>query len=189
MKSMITIPLMLLLHLSLYAQEMAKEPEGEDAEPFYRHSLGLTIGHEHAFSGRTESGKKQVAILPFWGIDYNFSFSEKWKIGLHTDFIIETFYVEKNLNKEEEEVQERSKPFAPALMGIYKPSKHWSFGLGMGAEFAKEENYALTRAAIEYGVEMRNGWEMFGSFQYDFRWSAYDTWTLGLGVAKGFGRK
>ncbi len=187
MKRMITFLMMLMLHLSMQAQEMEAEKE---KEPFYRHSLGLTIGHEHAFSGRTETGKKEVAILPFWGLDYNFAFSEKWKIGLHTDFIIETFYVEKNLSGgEDEEIAERSKPFAPALMGIYKPTKHWSFGLGMGAEFAKEENFALTRAAVEYGVEMRNGWEMFGSFQYDFRWSAYDTWTIGLGVAKGFGRR
>jgi hypothetical protein len=30
-------------------------------------------------------------------------------------------------------------------MGIYKPGESWSFLLGFGGEFAKEENYFLTR--------------------------------------------
>jgi len=49
-------------------------------------------------------------------------------------------------------VVERSFPIAPAVMGFYKPTEHWSFGLGMGGEFEKEENYLLNRVAVEYGV-------------------------------------
>lgn len=177
-----------LIATNCYSQETADEKEGsEKFKP--AHSLGLTIGHEHSFNGVNAEGKKETLILPFWGLDYNFQFAPKFAIGLHTDFIVESFKVEKNLDGDEGETVERSRPVAPAIMGFYKPCEHWSFGLGMGGEFAKEENYLLTRAAVEYGVEMRKGWEVSGSLQYDFRWKAYDTWTIGLGISKAMGRK
>lgn len=155
-----------------------------------KHSIGLMIGHAQVFNGRDAEGKRKTLSLPMWGLDYNYKLSHKWQIGLHTDFITETFEVEKNLEGGgQEEVVERSKPIAPAIMGVYKPNHHWGFGLGLGGEFAKEENYALTRAAVEYGAEIRNGWEVFGAIQYDFRWNAYDTWTIGLGISKSFGKK
>ena len=62
-------------------------------------------------------------------------------IGLHTDIVLETFEVEKNLEGGTEEVVERTRPIAPAILFIYKPTEHWSLGLGVGGEFAKEENY------------------------------------------------
>ena len=177
---------LLLISTVLIAQENEKEA-GEKFEP--KHSIGLTIGHEHAFSGRNADGKRETEILPFWGIDYNFQFAPKFVIGLHTDIVVETFEVEKNLEGGTEEVVERTRPIAPALVLFYKPTEHWSFGFGMGAEFAKEENYTLNRLAIEYGCEIRRGWEVFGGLQYDFRWKAYDTWTIGLGISKEIGGK
>ncbi|RFM27329.1 hypothetical protein DXN05_14980 [Deminuibacter soli] len=152
------------------------------------HSIGLNIGHEHAFSGIDENGKKKLTVLPYWGLDYNFQFARKFAIGIHTDFVAETFKVEKNAGSENE-VVERSYPIAPAMLFFFKPTEHWSFGLGLGGEFAKEEDYYLTRFAVEYGTPIRKGWEVFGVFQYDFRWDAYDTWTIGLGISKAFGKK
>lgn len=119
---------LLFLHVAVDAQE--------------KHSVGLTIGHAQ--------GKRKTLSLPMWGLDYNYKLSHKWQLGLHTDFITETFEVEKNLEGGgHDEVVERSSPIAPAIMGLYKPNHHWGFGLGLGAEFAKEENYALTRASVE----------------------------------------
>lgn len=154
-----------------------------------RHSLLLMIGHEHSFNGRDDEGKKKVLILPFYGLDYNYRISEKFSIGLHTDFVVESFKVEKNLKSDTSEVVERTRPVAPAVMAFYKAGKHWSFGLGMGGEFAREENYWLNRAGVEYASEIRNGWEVSGGIQYDFRWKAYDTYTIGLGIGKSFGKK
>jgi hypothetical protein len=149
----------------------------------------LTIGHEHAFSGRSEDNEKQVLILPFWGVDYDFHFVRKFSVGIHTDFVIESFKVEKNLASGPNEVVERTRPIAPALMGSFMPSENWSFSLGLGGEFSKEEDYVLNRLAAEYGADIRNGWEVAASLQYDFRWNAYDTWTIGLGLSKAFAPK
>ncbi|WP_123864611.1 hypothetical protein [Chitinophaga barathri] len=151
------------------------------------HNVGINIGHEHSFHGIDEDGDSKTSILPYWGIDYNFRFARKFSFGLHIDLVLETFEVEKNLEKAETVVT-RTRPVAPALMGFYKPTEHWSFGLGMGAELAKEESFVLNRAAVEYGVEIRKGWEVYGVFQYDIRWKAYDTWTIGLGIGKTFGK-
>ncbi len=182
----ILVVILMVVGLTAFGQEQSSAGE----EKFHpKHSISLTIGHEHVFNGRDENGKKNTLILPFWGIDYNFQFAPKFAIGLHTDLIVESFEVEKNLESGTEEVVERTRPIAPAVMGFYKPTKHWNFGLGIGGEFAKEENYLLARLGIEYGAEIGKEWEVFGGVQYDFRWKAYDTWTIGLGIAKGFGRK
>jgi hypothetical protein len=165
-----------------FAQE---EKQATIEEAFHpSHQLSLMIGHAHVFEGRDENGKKEVLSMPSWSFDYNYCFHPKWAIGLHTDFIMEKFKVEKSENKE---IVERSYPIAPAVMGIVKPTKHWSFMLGMGAEFAKEENFVLTRAGIEYGAEISEAWEVFGSLSYDFKWNAYDTWGIGLGISREFG--
>lgn len=194
MKNFLAILVMVVFTLNAMAQEHVSdsaEVKGrEDEHHLFKptHSLGLAIGHAHVFGGRDADGNKKVLALPFWGLDYNFQFAPKWSVGLHTDIIVETFFVAKNFEGgNEEEVVERSKPISPALMGFFKPTHHWSFGLGVGGEFAKEENYFLNRSAIEYGGEIGKGWEVFGVLQYDFRWNAYDTWSIGMGIAKSLG--
>jgi hypothetical protein len=166
----------------------AREKEGKAVgeEPFTPHSsIGIALNHAHIFRGRDPLGKKKSIGLPAWALDYNYHISPKWAIGLHTDVIFEQYII---ANHEGEEI-ERSRPIAPALMGVYKPGEHWSFLAGVGGEFAKEENFFLTRLGIEYGVEIRKGWEVFGTFSYDIKWKGYDSWLLGLGVSKAFGGK
>lgn len=189
-RSLIIFPLLFLAFSSQLAaqeKEEKKEPHHtahSENEEFKPHStIGLVVSHAHVFTGRDANGDKKVLALASWGIDYNYHLSPKWAVGLHTDIIIESFKVEEH----DGEIIERSYPIAPALMGIYKPSHHWSLMAGAGAEFAKEENFFLTRLGVEYGAEIRNGWEVFGSLAYDIKWNAYDSWVLGLGISKAFG--
>jgi hypothetical protein len=164
-------------------KELHKTASSEH-ETFKPHStIGLVVSHAHVFAGRDENGGKKVLDLASWGIDYNYHFSPKWAMGLHTDIIIESFKVE---GHDGEEI-ERSYPIAPAMMGIYKPNHHWSLMAGAGAEFAEEGNFFLTRLGVEYGVEIRKGWEVMGALAYDIKWNGYDTWVLGLGISKAFG--
>lgn len=152
-----------------------------------RHQAAVSVNHAYVFEGRDQNGDRNTLILPSWGIDYTYQFHSKWAAGIHTDFIIEKFKTQKIYsNSEELETIERSYPVAPALMAVYKPNEKWSFLLGLGGEFAKEEDFFLTRAGIEYGYELSGGWEVFGTFSYDIKWNAYDSWTIGLGIAKNF---
>ncbi|PIF33433.1 hypothetical protein CLU81_4045 [Flavobacterium sp. 9] len=181
--------LAIIFSLSIFFPNKITAQEKEENEVFKpHHQIGISINHVHVFEGRDDEGNREVLSLPAWGVDYTYHLSKKWAIGLHTDFIIEKFKVEKNLESgDDKETVERSYPIAPALMGIYKLNDHWSFLLGMGGEFAKEEDYFLTRAGAEYGYELPKGWEVFGTFSYDFKWNAYDSWGIGLGIAKNFG--
>jgi hypothetical protein len=173
----------------LYSTETFAQQEPAGKEEFIpHHTFGIIIGHAHVFEGIDEEGNKTALSLPSWGIDYSYYFHPKWGIGLHTDLILEKFMVEKNLESGgTTQMVERSNPIAPALMGIFKPSKHWSLQFGTGVEFAKEENFFLNRAGVEYGAELPKGWEVMGAVTYDFKWNAYDTWVLGLGISKSFG--
>ena len=184
-KQMLGLLLLSAAALNGLAQRNNNTEEGHSFKP--SHALGFTIGHAHSFKGVDENGSRKNSVLPYFGLDYNFQFSRKWAVGLHTDFINETFVVEKHLEDGTEEDLERNHPIAPAIMGMYNITHRWKLGLGMGGEFAEEGNYLLTRAAIEYACPIRKGWEVFGAFQYDVRWSAYDTWTIGLGIAYVFG--
>ncbi|RYJ38454.1 hypothetical protein NU08_2431 [Flavobacterium anhuiense] len=176
--------------LYLIIQNKISAQENEEKAFSRHHQIGISINHVHVFEGRDDEGNRETLTLPAWGIDYTFQFHEKWAIGLHTDFIVEKFKVEKvYASGDGKETVERSYPIAPALMGIYKPNEHWSFLLGFGGEFAKEEDFFLTRAGVEYGYELPKGWEIFGTASYDFKWNAYDSWGIGLGIAKNFGGK
>jgi hypothetical protein len=46
----------------------------------------------------------------------------------------------------------------------------------------------LNRFGVEYAAELPNEWEVFGTLSYDLKWKAYDTWVLGIGIAKKFGK-
>ncbi len=175
----------LLVLMTLFSLvSFAQEEEKEEAQ-FPKNTIGLILSHANISKGVTESGTKWLSV-PAWGVDFNHWFSEKWALGLHTDFIVEKIQVVENL-KAESQIIERSYPIAPAVMGIYKPTKHSNFMFGMGAEFAKEENLVLNRLGYEWTTEIGHEWEIGFSFNYDFRWNAYDSYTLGFGISKALG--
>jgi hypothetical protein len=139
------------------------------------------MSHAHVAEGfDPNTGSKQWRILPAWGLDYDYVFTEKWALGLHSDVVVETYDVETADGK----VLKRTRPLASALLGTYKLNQHLALQLGLGGEFAKEETFALTRVGIEYGWELPGAFELSGVFNYDFKWNAYDTFLIGIGVAK-----
>lgn len=178
-----------------HSNEHLKEHEGHHK----KHSISAVIGHTHIKSGvKNNSGDNWMA-LPSFGLNYNYSFNEKWGIGLHNDIIIEEFIVEdtnaaehqlehKNLKNEEPEIPgiERNKPIASAIMITYKPFKHVAFLVGGGMEFSEHENFALIRLGMEFPFHIPNDWEIFGVTAFDINIDAYNSFTFGIGIAKLF---
>ncbi len=160
-----------------------------------KHSISAVISHTHIRSGvKNETGDNWMA-LPSFGLNYNYSFNEKWALGLHNDIIIEEFIVEDKNHDEEvyaknEEVEipgiKRSRPIASAVMLTYKPHEHIALLAGGGMEFSKEENFALIRFGVEFPFEIHNDWEIMGVMAYDINIDAYDSFTFGFGIAKLF---
>lgn len=177
---------MMLICEEMIAQEKKETEEIRNEKKFEpKNTLGFVLSHAHIFQGKDATGKKKLLTLPSIGFDYAYQLKKKWSIGLQTDMIIENFKVEGHLGSGDE--IERSYPIATALMAKYTASEHWKFSVGTGAEFAKEGNFFLNRFGVEYAAELPKEWEVFGTLSYDVKWKAYDTWILGIGIAKKLG--
>ncbi|MHA7130547.1 hypothetical protein [Algoriphagus namhaensis] len=173
MKQLLLIFTLASLPFNSFAQEAEESSES-------KHSIAFVLGHARIGQGRNFQGEKEFLMVPSLGFDYNYRFNEKWGIGLHTDLLNENFFVE----NEKGEILERERPIAPALVGIFKPSERWSISLGFGREFSPAESLNLTRLSVEYGTEIRKGWEVFGLLSQDFRWATYNVTSLGIGISK-----
>lgn len=152
-----------------------------------RNELALLVGHTHVSQGVDAQGGQRWLVLPSWCLNYNRWLGAKWAIGVHADIIIETFVVQDHLRSGGGEgTLERTRPIAPALMLTWRPQHHWSFLLGGGCEFAREEDLLLARAAAEFTTPIHGAWELVASLAYDFRFDTYDSYTLGVGVSWRF---
>ncbi|VXB04641.1 conserved hypothetical protein [Flavobacterium sp. 9R] len=174
--------LLLLLLLMTSGIFLGQSNELETEEKFNKHVFGFMLSHTNISQGIKEGNRKWLS-LPSFALDYNFNINSKWQIGLHNDVVIEKFVV----STADEKELERSTPIASAVVLGYKVGKHFTFQAGLGGEFAKEEDFVLTRFGVEYGVEIRNNWELTTNFSYDIKWNAYDSFSLGIGVCKSFG--
>lgn len=148
------------------------------------HRLSLALLHANVPSG-IKDDKKSWLTLPAYSLDYDYWLVPKWAIGLHTDLIIENYFVE---TIKDEEI-ERSKPVAIAAVAIFKPEDHLSFLLGPGTEIAEEGSLFLIRVGAEYGWEFAERWELGVSLLYDAKWESYDSWMFGLGVSRIFNKR
>jgi hypothetical protein len=162
-------------------QLMVRAQSPEESFGLSHHKFTLVLAHANLSRGiNASTGKRQWQSLPAWCLDYDFMPSEKWHIGLHNDIITETYEVEDNENK----TIQRTRPISSSIIGTYKFTPHWAFQLGMGGEFAKEQNFVLTRLGLEYGWELPGNFELSGVLNYDIKWNAYDTYVIGIGIAK-----
>ena len=121
-------------------------------------------------------------IIPSWGLDIEYWFNHKWGIGLHNDLELQTFLIEKG----EDEILEREYPLVVTLDALFHPWKGLAFQAGPGIEIEKNENFFLFRVGVEYVFFLPGDWDMGPFFFYDTRDKVYDTWSLGLGIAKHF---
>ncbi len=187
MKNFYCISLFMLIgffNSPVFAQETSKEETEERIEESEgKHSIAFILGHARIGQARNEQGEKEFLSVPSIAIDYNYWISEKFTIGLHTDLLNENFFVESEKNGD---IIERERPITLLIAGVYKIGKHWGFGLGTGGEFVRGKDYFVTRAFIEYGVEIRDGWEVFGSLNQDFRANVYNITSYGIGIEKRF---
>ena len=162
----------------------SEEDHGESHSSFHRHSIAVFLSHTFISQGIRDNDRDWL-VAPSWGLFYNYHLSEKWAIGLHGDLIIEEFVVEDRRGEFED--LERSFPFSTLIVGSYRVSEHWAFALGGGAEWEKNENFAMIRFGAEYGIQVPAfNMEIIFALNYDVLIDAYDSFNIGIGVAKLF---
>lgn len=169
-----------IIVVSATAQEAERKESTEQEGLRGTHRFSLIISHTHLSQGIKENNKRSWIVIPSWGFDYDYWIGDHWALGLQNDLMVETFKVEDQDNT----VIERTRPFSSIASVIFKPKEHIGFVAGMGGEFAKEENFAVTRFGIEACREMKKDWEFSISLAYDIKWNAYDSWLIGIGIGK-----
>ncbi len=172
-----------LLFVFIYIPNISKAQENTNSEEKH-HSIQFLLAHTQIQKALNENGEKTWISVPSFELNYNYEINDKWAIGLHTDIVIEDFTVE--TFSEENNMVERSSPIAPAIVGSYKFCNNFSALLGLGGEFSKEENFALLRLGIEYGYPFHENWELVSNITNDIKFSAYNSFSLGIGIARKF---
>ena len=174
------------MYLNTFIQANAQESHHTKKEFSRHHSLSLLLGHTQTAQG-SEDGKKKWLAMPSWALEYNYHLSRRWNIGLHNDIVIESFKVEDH--NTHQAVIERTRPISSLVVASYKIREAISLELGAGAEYAKEGTFFVTRFGFEYAYELPHEWEVKTNLTYDVKWEAYNSFSLGVGVAKAFGFK
>ena len=165
------------------AQEKQTHEEPEEESNYPKHAISIELGHAHLSEG-IRNGESQWISVPSWAINYIYMINHEWAMGLHTDILIEEFEV-KSAGREDPVIK-RSFPVSLVAAGSYKPLHYLSVVLGGGFEYTPEETFAVIRFGVEPNIELSEKWEMVFSMMYDIKIDAYNSWNMGIGVARIF---
>ena len=93
----------LLLSLPYISHEMiAQEVEEE------KNRISLVLGHAIIPNGKDVGNNNSRFILAAWGLDYDHYFSEKWGLGIHSDWVVENYTVETSFGDSKEVEREKT---------------------------------------------------------------------------------
>lgn len=179
-----TILILIFSAGTLQAQEGEEHGEhhGENEE-HHKHSIGLFVSHTTIISNGFSDGGRDRFTVPSWGLTYNYHFSEKFSLGLHTDLIMESFFIE----TEEDNIIERELPVATVLVSGFRIAKNFKFAFGAGVEWEKNENFALFRFGLDYVFPIPSLGMEAGIFaDFDVVIDGYDSSAIGIGLVKLF---
>ena len=163
---------------SIYAQESDKSEYKE----FKHQRISLVIGHTHVPKGSPDAGTSGAVIVPSWGFDYEYWFNDKWGLGLHNDLELLTYVVDNNELGE----LKRERPVIVSMVGLFNPIYNLVVYIGPGIELEKHESFFVYRVGLEYEFEINESWELSPGVFYDNKEGLFDTWSIGLSVAKKF---
>lgn len=172
--------LQVLIASSLYGQDHEEITSHENEHS--RHSISIMIGHTHIPKGFEGANNNQKLIVPSWGLNYVFHINEKWAIGWLNDMEVATYVVQESDG--DQIIRER--PIITSLVGIFRPKKYIGLLAGVGREFEKHQDFWVLRIGIEFEVEIKESWAMLPSLTYDIKGAIYDSWAIGLSVARRF---
>ena len=123
----------------------------------------------------------ETLIVPTFGINYDYWFKEKWGVGLHTDLVLQQYKIERH---DDQSVLERDNPMAFCAIVSYEPLPRWIIMGGYGIEIERNENIDLFRFGLEYGIPLKDHWELGFNIEYDHKIKAYSSIMFGIVFSK-----
>jgi hypothetical protein len=174
------------MHLVFTQTVSAQKEKEKEAEDKLHHRVALIFSQAHIPAANEANGKKRVFIAASLGVNYELWFNRHWAVGLHNDITMQSFNIER---KDNDKIIAREFPILSTIVAIYKPGKRWNFFAGPGREFEKNESFSVIKTGVEYGVELPKTWEVSFGVEYDIKINGYNTFLIGIGIAKNFLRK
>ena len=156
----------------------------EGTHQFKRFRISINIGH--CYIPKAEfSNDEQLVVLPTWGLDFQFWFSQKVGIGLKNDIENASYRVRYRSGSLDELFRER--PIIRSLPFFYTPwNNGLNFMMGPGIELDESANLFVLRVGISYDFELGHHWDFAPEFIYDHKGTSINAFTLSVGVGKRF---
>ena len=161
MKQLIKACSVLVVSIAILAiwQESLAQSE-TDEEPLLRNQVSLSIGHSLIPSAEELSNNRKNLLVPTWGFSYEFSFSERFMIGLKSEIEASNYII----TDENDSELERDFSVSLCLYAGYKIYKGLTLFAGPGVEFEKDENLSLGQFGVLYDIELPRGWALAPEF-------------------------
>lgn len=170
-----------ILSSKLYAQH--SEPEENSATHKKSSYFHVSFVLAHTYLPESTSEGSEILALPSLGLDLEYWFNSKFGIGLHNDVELLAFGIEEGDNT----FIERERPLLITADFLWSPFEHASLFAGPGIEIEKEQNYAVFKLGFEYTVHASESLGFSPLIFYDYRINAYNSLSIGIGIAYKFG--
>lgn len=156
----------------------------EEKHQFKRFRISMNIGHCYIPKAQF-SNDEQLVVLPTWGLDFQYWFSEKIGIGLKNDIENASYRVRYRSNSSDLLFRER--PVIVSIPVFYKPwNNGLAFMLGPGIELEENSNLFVLRVGVSYDFELGRHWDFAPEIVYDHKGTSIDAFTIAMGVGKRF---
>jgi hypothetical protein len=169
---------LILLLIFLATPSKGQESESEK-EPLTKSRFSFLLSHTW-INAKAEDGER-IGALPSFGLNYDYWFNENFAVGIHNDFVAETFVVERIDGGAE---LERELPWAVVAVAIYKFENGFAPLVGGGVEIEKSESLPILHLGLEYGYEFAGVWEVGANLTYDLKIEAYNSYAFGLSISR-----
>ncbi|MBK3518628.1 hypothetical protein [Carboxylicivirga marina] len=156
--------------------------------PHGKHKLSVYTGFTHIPSAFYEHETHEESTgkwVPTIGIDYFYSLSHKWELGIIGDMELDEYYIESDSFEE----LARNNVVVLSAVGKYKPTHRIGLIAGPGVEWEMGEKdtktFFVLKTGIEFEVAIEKGWELTPVFTYDLK-EEYSAYAFGITIGKRF---
>lgn len=157
---------------------VAEESESETGEVWRRQKLTVSVGYTYVPKGAENKEDDEGVFVPTAGIDYFYSVSRKWEIGLMFDVEFKEYVIpDKDLH--------RHNSIALAVVAGYELLPSWSVLAGGGVEIEETENLPLVRVGTEYEFRPGGSWIIAPGLIFDIK-EEYTSIEIVLGAGMEF---
>lgn len=173
--SKILISIILLLGaLNLSAQE---------SEEFKKNSFTGNMAFSFVPKALGPNMKEAILIVPTIGLKYDRALSYQWRVGVHTDFMLEQFEIQQEGRID---LTERSYPINVCAMVSYVFPNNILLSAGVGQEFETHQTFTTITFGAEYEIKLSEDWDVILMSSWDYRVSHYSSLLAGVGFARSF---